>query len=116
MRVKNFEVDLDSVEDCQKLINQLKSNIGELRILTHGSKKQRVRSVFEACQKIYNTDISDLYRHLDSNLESKLIDMFGLIASGGKLVNLDEGVNSKERRLKYKDELREISMLYKNSV
>lgn len=42
--------------------------------------------------------------------------MFGLIASGGKLVNLDEGVNSKERRLKYKDELREISMLYKNSV
>ena len=203
MRVKNFEVDLDSVEDCQKLINQLKSNIGELRILTHGSKKQRVRSVFEACQKIYNTDISDLYRHLDLDpnpiyyvythsepskkiaigkngistfaatlgmelipfyvgkgvgdraydlnrnethrkvrqklqqfgqevsvkilksgltemgaliLESKLIDMFGLIASGGKLVNLDEGVNSKERRLKYKDELREISMLYKNSV
>ena len=48
MRVKNFEVDLNSVEDCQKLINQLKSNIGELQILTHGSKKQRVRSVFEA--------------------------------------------------------------------
>jgi hypothetical protein len=49
-------------------------------------------------------------------LESKLIDMFGLIASGGKLVNLDEGVNSKERRLKYKEALQEISILYKNSV
>ncbi len=49
--------------------------------------------------------------------ESKLIDIFGLIPQAGYLSNLDEGVNSDERRLLYKDSLIRIrsinEMLYK---
>lgn len=37
-------------------------------------------------------------------MESKFIDMLGLIPTGGKLSNLDEGMFSKERRLLYKKE------------
>jgi len=38
-------------------------------------------------------------------LESKLIDIFGLIVKKGFLVNLDEGKNHKERKLLYENEL-----------
>lgn len=49
-------------------------------------------------------------------LESKLIDMFGLLGKGGRLVNLDEGVKAKERQNRYKDKLTEINDFYKNSL
>ena len=39
-------------------------------------------------------------------LEAKLIDIFGLICYGGKLTNLDEGKNPKERQLNYIEHLR----------
>ena len=81
---------------------------------THRKVRQKLQQFGqEVSVKILKSGLTEMEALI---LESKLIDMFGLIASGGKLVNLDEGVNSKERRLKYKDELREISMLYKNSV
>lgn len=49
-------------------------------------------------------------------LESKLIDIFGLMGKGGKLVNLDEGVKSKERQNKYKSHLILLNDFYKNSL
>lgn len=50
-------------------------------------------------------------------IESKLIDIFGLISQrDGHLVNLDEGVSPNERRKLYKDKLSEISQLQKNSA
>jgi hypothetical protein len=49
-------------------------------------------------------------------IESKLIDIFGIIATGGNLVNLDEGINNKERQMLYKDALSELNDVFKNSV
>ena len=203
MNKKTFEVDFDSLDDCLKVLNQLKSRMGELHSRDIGSRNDRKKSLFSACQKIYETDITSVYSNLNLDLnpvyyvythsdpdkniaigkcgkstfaatlgmtklpfyvgkgagdraydlnrnethrkvrqnlhrfnkeinvgilqtglteiealmiESKLIDIFGLITTGGRLVNLDEGINSKERRLLYKDELHEISSFYRNSV
>lgn len=49
-------------------------------------------------------------------LESKLIDIFGLMSFKGRLVNLDEGIAVKERRQKYQKSLDNLSEFYKNSV
>ena len=48
--------------------------------------------------------------------ESKLIDIFGLTSFKGRLVNLNEGHNSKLRRELYAEKLRELNTFYKNSV
>lgn len=45
--------------------------------------------------------------------ESKLIDIFGVIGKGGRLTNLDEGINSLDRRKIYKEDLRSINLLYR---
>ena len=44
-------------------------------------------------------------------LESKLIDIFGLIPYGGRLSNLDEGIKPDERRTKYYNEYLELNRL-----
>ena len=41
-------------------------------------------------------------------LESKLIDIYGVQGKGGKLANLDEGIKCEERRALYGDLLKEI--------
>lgn len=46
------------------------------------------------------------------SIESKLIDIFGLIVNKGCLVNLDEGKNYQERRQLYEDELIKIGRLF----
>lgn len=46
-------------------------------------------------------------------LESKLIDIFGLLPNGGRLVNLDEGIKSEERKSRYIEDLSVINTLYK---
>lgn len=202
--IKTFTVDFDSLEDCNKLLNTLKSNMGNLRSAVGGiTRKDIFKSKFDACNNIFETDISSVYSniktdndnhyyvyvHCDpganiavgkdgittfgatlgmskipfyigkgkgnrafeldrnethrkvrqklktfgndihvqiikSNLtekealmyESKLIDIFGLRTCGGKLVNLDEGVNSSERRLLYAKDLHTISDFYKQSI
>ena len=43
-------------------------------------------------------------------MESKLIDVFGVVGKGGSLVNLDEGHRTKDRRNMYMEELKNISM------
>ena len=45
------------------------------------------------------------------SVESKLIDIFGLIVNKGFLVNLDEGKNSADRRSLYTDDLTKIGRL-----
>lgn len=49
-------------------------------------------------------------------LESKLIDIFGLIGKGDRLVNLDEGIKSQERQQIYAEHLVNINKFYKNSL
>lgn len=44
-------------------------------------------------------------------IESKLIDIFGLIPYGGLLVNLDEGINRDERRHLYRSEFDQLRQL-----
>jgi hypothetical protein len=205
MNIKTINIDFDSLEDCEKLFNQLKCVLGTLRKTKSGilSKNDRTKEIFECCYNIFNTDISSVYEklildetpkyyvyaHCDSGFkialkkearstfvatlgleympfyfgkgtgnrafeldrneshrkvrqklkifnkeitvkiikdgltekealmyESKLIDIFGLITHGGRLVNLDEGINSKERRKLYSDELSKINSFYKNSI
>lgn len=48
-------------------------------------------------------------------LESKLIDILGVMGKGGRLVNLDEGINSQTRQEKYMDDLISINT-YHNSI
>lgn len=196
-----FTIDTESVEDCKKHINILKSYLGGLSASKLGSKSERNKLLYSSCFSIYDTDISKLYdgilldrkeqyyvyahsypdkniaignngissfgaaigmsklpfyigkwtgnraNQLNRNethrkirqklhsfnkevyvdiiqdslteleafmLEAKLIDIFGLIANGGRLVNLDEGVSSSERKQLYIKELSIINSLYKN--
>ena len=203
MKKKIFEVDIDSLEDCTRLLRTAQSLIGQLKVGKYGTRKEQASIIFDSCMSIYNLDISAayagmefdtnpiyyVYTHceptanahvgkngktsfaaavgmkklpfyigkgtgnraydLDRNethrkirqrlrsfgkeveveiiksnitdldalmLESKFIDIFGLISSGGKLVNLDEGINSSERRNLYKNELCKLNEFYRNSV
>lgn len=61
--IKNYEVDLDSLEDCEKLIRVLRSRIGELRKNdpNHISSKERKQKIFMDCNEIFNFDISKIY-------------------------------------------------------
>jgi len=49
-------------------------------------------------------------------LESKFIDIFGLMGKSGRLVNLDEGLKSKERQMLYRDSLIKLNSFYENSL
>jgi hypothetical protein len=61
--------------------------------------------------------IKDKLSELDALcLESKLIDIFGLLVNNGRLVNLDEGLMPEIRRQYYKDDLEKLSRYYQNSA
>ena len=204
---KVIEVDFDSMDDLSHWINILRSSYCGLKKSSdpnYMSKNDRVKVVFNSCQKILDSDVSHLYKdfkldprpiyyvyaHCDTGfkiaikkngkttfaatlgmnyvpfyigkgtgnrdfdlnrneshkkvrqklqkfgkdvdvkiikeglteldalcLESKLIDIFGLISQrNGYLVNLDEGVKAGERHQLYKDHLHNISLMFKNSV
>lgn len=203
MKIKTFDVDIESEESCLTTIRQLKSIMGTIRAEHRPSMNLRKKAVYDNCMHIFNLKIGSLYAdmildtspnyyvythsepgkniavgkngkstflatiggtklpfyvgkgignrayELDRNethrkirqrlhrfdseihveilktgltevealcMESKLIDIFGLIPNGGSLVNLDEGVRHKERQILYASELAEINRLYKNSV
>lgn len=197
-----IEVDYQNLDDMTKLQQKVTSQITSLRVALNGSAKEQKAKRFDACCRIVETDIKDLYvdlsldpaplyyvyAHCDDSriaigkdgvtswaatlglahrpfyvgkgtgdraynlnrnethrkvrqrltefnteikveiikdnlteldalcLESKLIDIFGVIGKGGKLVNLDEGVKHKERQERYAIHLMEINNYYKNSL
>lgn len=81
---------------------------------THRKVKQRLK---EFNQDVQVRIIKDNLTELEALcLESKLIDIFGLIGKGGRLVNLDEGLKYKERQIRYGIHLHEINNFYKNSL
>jgi hypothetical protein len=86
--------------------------------LNRNDQHRKTRQLLRNFNKdIYVEIIEDSLTEMEAlMLESKLIDIFGLITHGGRLVNLDEGTKSKERRLLYKESLHNISEYYKNSV
>ncbi len=49
-------------------------------------------------------------------LESKLIDIFGVMGKGGDLVNLDEGIKPESRMSRYPEPLKTLSMLNREVV
>jgi len=71
---------------------------------THRKIKQRLNTHGK------DVEVSIVKSNLTSSeafaLESKLIDIFGVIGKGGKLTNLDEGKNSQSRRLLYLNDLK----------
>lgn len=196
--VWEIEVDGKSETELKELLGWTKNMLGNIRSKNgEYSRKQHSVDVFDACMRIYETDITHLYdtetnvddkyyiyahcdptkkiaigRHgittfaatiglefapfyigqgqgnrafeLDRNdshrkyrqklnknglepivfiikkgltknqslaLESKLIDIFGLIVENGYLVNLDEGKNNKERKSLYVDDLTKIGRI-----
>jgi hypothetical protein len=190
----DIQVDAKSEEQLKKLLSWSKNMLGNLRSKEgFYSKNAHSKDVFDACNRIYNTDITHLYEegdlnqkyyvyaHCDPNhkvaigkhgittfaatlglthrpfyigkgqnnrayeldrndshrkyrqkiqksnkdvvvqiikeeltevqalaIESKLIDIFGLIVDRGYLVNLDEGKNNKIRRSLYTNDLMDI--------
>lgn len=81
---------------------------------THRKVKQKLQT-FE--QNIEIEIIKEGLTELEALcMESKLIDIFGIMGKSGRLVNLDEGVNSKERQNIYKDSLIKLNSFYQNSL
>jgi hypothetical protein len=195
-----IEVDYQNLDDLLECERRIRSQIGLLKNTKFGSKAEIKQRRFDCCDKIYKTNIDDIYKDikLDSNqiyyvyahcepnkiaigkdgitswaatlgldlipfyigkgtgnraydlnrngthrkvrqkfqnfkkdievriiednvselealcLESKLLDIFGLNGKGGRLVNLDEGIKSAERREKYTEYLIELNSYYKN--
>lgn len=70
---------------------------------THRKYRQQIK------QQGLDIDVHIISQELSRSdalaLESKLIDIFGLIVKKGSLVNLDEGKKHKERRTLYENEL-----------
>src|SRR6266496_3264233 len=66
---KTFNLDWESLEQITRLFNQAKGRYFELkRIATQTpSRKERQRQRFEACQTIWDTDISHLYPLVEDN-------------------------------------------------
>lgn len=71
--MKTLTVDWDSLKDVERIFNQIKSRVCELRKRENGneSKKQRYQRVFEYCQQIWNTDISPVYADMKFDDERK---------------------------------------------
>ncbi len=197
MKLRTLEVDFDDKNSLRKAFNLIKPRMVELEKRERTSNKEYNKIVFQACNEIFEYDISHIYKnkyesneeyyvyaHCDPSLpinlnkknphgkltfasllglkhipfyigkgvgnraydlnrnethrktryfmkergrdievyiirenlteakaleiESKLIDIFGLKLLGGYLVNLDEGVSSKERQFLYSKFLRVI--------
>jgi hypothetical protein len=81
---------------------------------THRKVRQRLKAFGKDAEvRIIKSGLTELEALC---FESKLIDIFGLMGKGGKLVNLDEGVKSKERQSRYNNHLKVLNNYYKNSL
>ena len=61
--IKTINVDFDSLEECEKLAKRLKTVICDLKTKVDGfqSKKQKMQIIFDACNSIFDTNISKVY-------------------------------------------------------
>jgi len=76
---------------------------------THRKVRQKIESLGK---KVKVIKIKDNLTELDAlTLESKLIDIFGLIPHKGLLSNLDEGINKDNRREFYRKEFDQLTLL-----
>jgi hypothetical protein len=81
---------------------------------SHRKYRQKIQKFGKDIEvKILKENLSELEALM---IESKLTDIFGTLSCGGRLVNLDEGINSKERQDLYRIYLEKINKVYKNSV
>lgn len=81
---------------------------------THRKVRERMASFgYEPIVKILKDDLTEVEA---LSLESKLIDIFGLVTNRGRLTNLDEGLKKLERRALYREHLNVLSQLHRNSV
>lgn len=71
--IKDIKIDWNSLEDVTKIYNQSKSRYHELKRKSTNtlSRKERNKIIFEACNKILDTDISSLYSKLNLDQEPK---------------------------------------------
>lgn len=65
MNLKKYEIDFDSLDECKKLLNKMKSRIGELNSSECMSKSEKKKLIFDSCLEIYNKDISSIYDNLE---------------------------------------------------
>lgn len=68
--LRSLHFDPLSMEDCKRVLNQIKSTIGLLKSETNGSKNQRIREQFFACQNIWNADLSSLFSEMELDAQS----------------------------------------------
>jgi hypothetical protein len=80
----------------------------------HRKKRQMIEKSGKEIQiKILKTSLTEKEALC---LESKLIDIFGLVSFGGWLVNLDEGVNNTQRKNLYIDDYVNINKMMKRTI
>jgi hypothetical protein len=81
---------------------------------THKKVRQKLRTFNQDINvRIIKDNLTELEAFV---LESKLIDILGCIGKGGKLVNLDEGANSKIRQNRYKSSLIKLNDFYSQTL
>lgn len=71
--VKTLTVNWDSLPEMERVFNQIKSRIGELRIQQAISepRKIRFRRLFESCSRIWESDISSVYADMGLSNDRK---------------------------------------------
>jgi len=81
---------------------------------SHRKVRQKIKTFYDEIDvKILKEGLTEKQALI---LESKLIDIFGITAQGGRLVNLNEGVKNKERHNLYRDSLIYINKFFRNSL
>lgn len=73
MNIKDFKIDVSSIDDIQKHIQILKCYLGTAKCADPDfiSKNERCRRTFHYCRDIYETDISSLYEEMGLDEEKK---------------------------------------------
>lgn len=83
----------------------------------NGSHRKKRQMIEQAGKEIKVKIIKEALNEREAlELESKLIDIFGLTSFGGYLLNLDEGVNSDLRKACYTDDYINVNKMLKRKL
>lgn len=93
--IKTIKINWDSFDEVNKTLSMLKSRKGELQKTHLGipSKKERNILVFEACQNIFNADISAIYSDLKLDTEPKYY-VYSHLNTGWKIAINKHGIST----------------------